>query len=207
MKKGFLCLVLLMMICGLTTVAHAEMMKSFSATQVVVHETGAIENSGKLYMHKGKIRFEMRSPAGSGQWIIISRPDINKHWMVNPEKKMYFEQSYSPEEIQSLLHTIAEKNSEKILSEETIQGFKCKKMAVTTHMNVPGMEESLTTVVWQSGEFPVPIRAIDAKGRILEFRDIKAEIPDKALFDLPADYEKAETMVELFAAPPNTSEN
>lgn len=197
MKKILLTIGVVCFVLFLCQPASAKSGNNFSATQVSLDASGNVQSTGKIYVSNDKIRLAMKAPQGNGQWVIIFRQDLNKHWMLNPEKKLYSEQPYDEQEMQKAVHSSIGK--EKILGTEKVNGYKCTKKEVENTVTLMGFSKTSTSTIWHSDHFNMPLRTRGEHGET-ELRDIIEKKPDPQLFELPSGYAKVDNMFALFGS-------
>lgn len=149
---------------------------------------GPRTSSGKLYMKGTKVRREV-TQGNTG--IMISRPDKDVIWNLNPAGKTYLEMTgignmpTSDADIAAALKDLGER---KLVGEESINGYLCDKYAFTYHDKSMG-----TQYQWISKKLKVMIK-MDSEGSPFkmstEFKNIKEESVPDSLFELPAGYTK-----------------
>ena len=186
-----------LMACFLCQTAFAKSVNYFSATQVALDASGNVQNKGKVFVSKDRMRLEMKAPQGEGQWVIIFRQDLNKHWMLNPDKKLYYERPYDEEEMRKATKSF--KGKEKVLGKETVNGYKCIKKEVVSTVTVMGFTQTSTSTIWHSERLNMPIRTRSKHGGT-ELRDIVEKKPGSKLFELPSGYEKVDNMFAFFGS-------
>jgi hypothetical protein len=181
--------------------------KEFSADQVRIDASGNAENNGKIYYAHEKMRMEgmgMRKGRATQQeeMIIIVRGDKKLHWMINPKKKAYFERAVDEKEIEQLSGLVG-KGVEKDLGTETVQGYKCRKKQITNTVDIMGFKKTVQSIIWMSDDFPMPLRSQTSEGGMTELRNIKEGRQPSDLFELPSDYVKVESILELMDESPH----
>jgi hypothetical protein len=169
----------------------------FSADQIFMDPEGALKGMVKIYMAPGKLRMEMNAPDGKGYMITVVRQDEGIHRMIFPEKKGYLERPISNDEAENLMAAFTNSQEKETLGEETVNGFKCKKMRITRTQKAMGREMTTTVTVWKSDRVDWPIRTRSDNGSSTELRNIKEGKQPKDLFEAPAGYKKATNMMEL----------
>ena len=188
---------LVMLIMGLMLLPNLAAAKSytpFTADHVTTTPDGQ-QLKGKIYSSKDKVRMEMKQPGMPGTMIILYSKGGNKSTMIMSSSKKYFEMSASDIEMTGLLEE-ANKNKKK-LGTETVNGIKCTKYQVTQEINVMGIKKSAKVIIWQSDDYVFPIKTQSEEGATQELRNIKKGDPPAKLFKIPADYKKANNMMEL----------
>ncbi len=158
----------------------------FSADFVEIR--GSRTSSGKFFMKDGKIRREVTEGKPG---ILISRPDKNVVWMVNPVNKTYVElpgigdEAAALSEAQSAAKKLGDR---KLVGEESINGYACDKYAFVFNDKALG-----TQYQWVSKKFKIPIKLESEGARFQmsrEYKNIKEESVPDSLFDLPAGFTK-----------------
>jgi len=200
MKRKILQATVVVWVVCASVCVFAEPVEHFSATQVIYDEKNRVENEGKIYMRSGNMRLDMKAPEGDGQMVMIFRPDMKKQWMLNIDKQMYFEKVYDEAEMKKSLHEFTSIQKERILGQETVNGFDCTKKEVVNTIDFMGISRTVKTTVWQSDRLPMPIRTRNEHGGGMELREIVIKKPNSKLFKLPSDYTKAESMIAFFAS-------
>jgi len=174
--------------------------RSFSATQFGIDAKGNAEQHGKIYVSGERYRIEIKAPEGPGQLVMIFSKPAQKHWMLNPAKKLYCEQAYNEAELEKFLHSSVAKEGEKILGTETVNGFKCVKKEVETTMSFMGFSRKSKATVWMSDALGMPVRTRRADGAGTELREIKKGRQPASLFEIPKDFKQVANMIALFAS-------
>lgn len=139
---------------------------------------------GKVYVKDRKYRIERD---GEVEYAII-REDMNRAWLVNPQKHTYKEMLYNS----AYRPRIDEKDPAEIdrtyLGVETINGRKTLKYAITTKQD----KEQKKFYQWTDALLKLPVKMEDGKGRwTMEYSDFERYVPNN-LFELPADYSLSE---------------
>lgn len=199
-KWWVVCFIIFGIVFSSAVSSYGGKIKKFSAEQVSIAPSGKIEHVQKLYVTPDKIRIEGRSPTGEGTMVMIFHKDLNVHWMINPDKKTYFERSLNEKEWEKLMKKNFTKKEED-LGTETINGFKCRKKRVETTMQFMGREMKSSVIVWVSNRLDMPLRTKTKDGYIAELRNIKKGRQPAKLFNLPKGYQKVNNMFEVFAGP------
>ena len=181
-----------------TTDPLADAPTQYSADLVVTRKVGPpTPMTMKIYVDGNKRRTERE---GSSAQIIILRGDLSKRYILTPDSKTYVEAPLDPRMLESpndwakrmgLVH-------EKVGTEE-INGESCdkyqyssdpKKTANGQNKQVPAAR-AMTGFIWVGQTTHMLVKSENA-GSSAEWKNIKVGPPDASLFDLPADYKKAE---------------
>ena len=112
-------------------------------------------------------------------------------------KKLFFESQLDEGDMLKKLKSYENVDSEKILGNEKVSGYKCVKKEVTTTMTMMGMKHTNTEILWQSDKFEFPLRIQMEDGQIMEFRNIDKEKPSKKIFRRPTGYKKVNNMMAV----------
>jgi outer membrane lipoprotein-sorting protein len=196
-KRFVMILVVAVILVGWVTCGYCAKIKSFSAEQVSIDPNGKIQGTGKIYMTQEKIRMEFQSPQDEGSMVNIFRRDRNIHWMLNPGEKKYLERPLDEAEMKKALNQHMEQD-EKVIGTETVNGFKCTKKSVVTTVKFFGISRKSESIVWVSNQLDLPIRTQSKEGYITELRNIKKGSQPAKLFEVPSEYQKVASMIELF---------
>lgn len=163
--------------------ATAASAMSFSA-DIVSSDDGKTINKQKIYMTTNKVRVETEEMAN------IMRLDKKLVWMLMLEDKMYMEQPLNLAAANKRQTTTAEPPPAEIekvfILRESINGYVSDKYRIT-----PKNQES--HYIWLSSDpgitMQVKTAAIDGSWW-QEFRNIRLNEPDPALFEIPPGFEK-----------------
>ncbi len=145
-------------------------------------------SSGKFYMKVGKIRREV---IVGKPGILITRPDKNVVWMLNPAAKTYVEIPGIGDELAATAdaQAAAKKLGEKkLVGEETVNGYVCDKYAFVFNDKAMG-----TQYQWISKKLRIVIKMESEGSRFKssrEYTNIKEESVPDSVFDLPPEYTK-----------------
>lgn len=88
-------------------------------------------------------------------------------------------------------------DSEQILGNETVSGYKCVKKEVTSTITVMGTSITSTVILWKSDQFEFPLRTQDANVRIIEFRNIDTNEPSKNFFRRLVGYKRVDSIMAV----------
>jgi len=174
--KTLFVLILALGMALLASTGHAE---DFSADMLSVSSEGSF--TGKIYVSGDKSRMEMPEA------ITISRLDRKVTWMLMPSEKMYMEQPINARAVagtQEKFDGELERVSE---GDETVNGRHTTKYRVT--FEAGGKQETVFQWIEVGTHFPVKTAAIDNSWST-EFSNIKIGPQDRALFEVPSDYQK-----------------
>jgi hypothetical protein len=152
------------------------------SAEMIIKQGDAVKK-GKIYIKGEKQRIE-----AEGQGITIVRGDKNTAWTIIPEEKSYIDMPLGPDFGQKLDvgSKLKDEVSRKLIGEESIDGLKTKKYAVT----VTSGSKTESIYQWVLAEMDFPIKMTEAGGRwSVEYKNIKKTVPD-SLFELPSGYEK-----------------
>jgi hypothetical protein len=160
----------------------AQPPREFAADQVIL-DNGSVMEASKLYVSGLKSRTE-----GLVGLIIIVRRDKQLSWTLNPKSKTYTEKAMTAEEMKMALGDIPGEVSRTRLGSERILGYNCVKYQVTFR----SMRGTDTAFLWQAESLGIPIRTEVPNFAISELRNIRVGAQPPDLFEIPADYRKAE---------------
>jgi len=201
MRKQFIYFiaVLFLLFC---TFAYAGTVKEYSAEMVVAGNDGT--SVEKIFASGNKIRLETKDKDGNR--ISIVRLDKGKVYILSPSNKNYVEielqndgnylESIAKGVLQGM-GTVDIKREKK--GAETMNGYKTTKYEITTNIVVMGIKKTVKTIEWVAPEYdPLPIRSVSVEENvIIEMRNVKKG-PQKAdLFEIPAGYKKAPSMLGM----------
>jgi len=175
--------------------------ESFSADQVVLSANGKVLSTSKLYITPDVYRMD-GLPMGGQRGItrnltILGFTKQNKQYFYNHDKKLFFESQLDENDMLKKMKSNENVDSEKILGQEKVSGYKCVKKEVTTIMTMMGMKHTSTQILWQSDKFEFPLRIRQEEGQIMELRNIKTGKPSKKLFRRLAGYKKVDSMMAV----------
>jgi hypothetical protein len=179
--------------------AYAQKVADFTADQVTLDAAGKPLRQSKVYFSAGKMRMDDVMPQSGVNLIMIYRSDLKKNFMLNTEKKTYWEREMDENELSGAITSMAavKNRKEKPLGEETVNGYPCVKKEIEAEIEVMGIKNTSRSVVWQSPKFDLPLRTRSDSGPITELRNIQEQKPTAALFEVPAGYNKVAGMMEL----------
>ena len=202
----FSCVVFLCLMIALPPLSHALWegeIKSFSADQVIISSDGKVMSTSKLYITPDAYRMDGLPTGGQGDvtrnLTFLGLKKLKRQYVYNHDKKLFFESQLDEDDMLKNLKSYEYKNvdSEKVLGEEKVSGYKCVKKEVTTTMTIMGLKITNTQILWQSDKFKFPLRIRMEKGQIMEFRNIDTGKPSKKLFKRPAGYKKVNNMMTV----------
>jgi len=184
--------------------ASAQKITDFTALQVTLSPEGKTEHESPIYALGGKLRIENVMPEAEQKLVMIYRPDKKKIVYLNPERKSFFESEADEAELGKLGAAYIKGKKEKDLGEEAVGGYACRKKEIETEIEVMGFRKRYSTLVWQSPRFDMPLRTRGEGGETTELRNIRPGKPAAALFEVPAGYARAGSLIELMGeeAPP-----
>jgi outer membrane lipoprotein-sorting protein len=147
---------------------------------------------GKIFVSGSLMRQEMDVPGG-GKSIGIVDGAKNIMYVIMPQEKMYMEFPNAQivlgdEDIEGWLSDEADL---KKIGTETIEGYKCDKYEV--NYKDPDRQAMGSSVIWIAQKLNFPIRGVteDEDGKVtVTYTNIKEGPQDKALFEIPKDYQK-----------------
>ncbi len=160
----------------------AQPPRDFAADQVIL-DNGNVMEAGKIYVSGLKSRTE-----GIVGLTIIVRRDRQLSWTLNPKSKTYTEKAMTAEELKMALGDIPGEVSRTRIGSERILGYNCVKYQVTFR----SMRGTETAFLWQADALGIPIRTEIPNFAISELRNIRVGAQPPALFEVPADYRRAE---------------
>jgi len=172
----------------------------FTADQVFIDPDGNLVNTSKIYMSDKKMRMDNLpgGPEGQGRNIaMIYLRDKQISYMLNTEKKLYFEGPLNEDEMKQTMKSMKNVKEEKILGTEKVNGFKCTKKQITTTVNLIGFKKKITSIVWVTKKLDMPIRTQSEDGGITEIRNLKKGAPDDKYFKVPAGYKRVGSIMEI----------
>ena len=174
-----------------TTDPLANAPTQYSADLVVTRKMGPPRPMTiKVYFDGDKRRTEQ----GGGS-IIILRGDLAKRYILMPNNKTYMEAPFDPKMLESsndwakkmgLIH-------EKVATEE-VNGELCDKYRYSSDPKKSENTQNkpaITGFIWVAQTTHMMVKSENA-GSTAEWKNIKIGPPDASLFELPADYKKAE---------------
>ncbi|MCX7919561.1 MAG: DUF4412 domain-containing protein [bacterium] len=149
-----------------------------------------------------KIRTEMNI-GEMGKMIHIVRADVKKNIMLNPATKMYFENVWEENKMQSdpaMFESDPNYKIDKVkVGTETIDKHPCVKYTVTITNKKTG--EKHTGTIWEATDLQnlvIKYEMIqDNKKMTIEWKNIKLNAATTDMFEVPAGYKKANSMMEL----------
>ena len=173
---------------------------AFSADQVMIDPQGKVAHEGKIYVMPNKISMTGIGPHPGSAMQMIFRQDLNLHWMINPDKKIYFEKPLNEKEMAQHLKKSIKDSKETILGTETVNGYKCTKKRVETRIETMGFKRNVRSIIWVSNKLDFPLRTQSEDGALSELRHIKKGKPSSSHFEIPEGYRKITNMMEFMRA-------
>ena len=174
---------------------------SFSADNVSIDENGTTINTAKLYVTKDAMRIDGMPSGGMGgaklKMSMLVLKKQNKSYFYNHDKKLVFEAPADEKDYAAGYKAMDNIESEKVLGNEKVSGYKCVKKEVVTSMQIMGQDMKSKLIVWESDKFEIPLRTMDEDGAIEEMRNIDTGKPSKKLFQPMAGYKKVDNMMAL----------
>ena len=189
--------------------------KEFTATANTKMDQGSqkLEMPMNMAMLDGKMRSEIDMSAAKGmqippqamaqmkqmgmdKMVSITRPDLEKSYIIYPGMKAYAEMPLSKAQADAAKKEAKIQTTEE--GKETVDGHPTVKNKVTI-TDDEGKTHEMT--VWNATDlkdFPVKM-AMTASGANIEvlYKDVKFSKPDAALFEPPSDYEKFTNVQEM----------
>jgi hypothetical protein len=158
------------------------------STDMVVLQGGQVIQTMKLYVSGQKSRVEGFTAGPLGRIVAISRKDKGVTWTLYLDKKQYTEKAVAaggqpgkPDLSNFDLGSLKKEN----LGRETVLGYPCTKMRVTTG-NLPN-GKAMSSTVWVADSLEMPIR-MDVMGLVQENRNLKVGPQPASLFEIPAGF-------------------
>lgn len=191
--------VLVAWVMSAAAVADAQKVADFTADQVTLDAAGKTLRQSKVYFSAGKMRMDDVMPQSGVHLIMIFRSDLKKNFMLNTEKKTYWERETDENELSGAMASMApvKNRREKTLGEETVNGYPCIKKEIEADIEVMGTKNTSRSVVWQSPKFDLPLRTRTDSGPVTELRNIQEQKPAATLFEVPSGYSQVADMMEL----------
>ena len=191
--------VLAVLMLGFASTGFAQKVTDFTADQVTMGADGRTVAQSKVYFSGGKMRMDDAMPQSGAKLIMIYRSDLKKNFMLNADKKTYTERELDEKDMSGAIMSMApvKNRKEKILGEETVNGYRCTKKEIEAEIEVMGFKNTSHSVVWQSPKFDLPLRTRSDSGHVTELRNIQEGKPSVDLFEVPAGYSKVSDMMEL----------
>ena len=173
--------------------------ENFSADQVMISPDGKVMSTSKLYVTPDAYRMDGLPTGGNvtRNLSVLGFKKLNKQYVYNHDKKLFFESQLDEEDMLKKLKSYENVDSEKILGNEKVSGYKCVKKEVTTTMTMMGMKHTSTEILWQSDKFEFPLRVQMEDSRMMEFRNINTGKPSKKFFRRPTGYKKVNNMMAV----------
>lgn len=128
------------------------------------------------------------------KWTFIEREKEMKSYTLYPEVKKYLEVTLTPSEMER------PKVVKERLGEETVDGKRCVKYRVTiTEKGGPAHEG----LIWEARDFANFIIRSEFEEKdyrhVMELKNLRLVSPPPSLFQIPRDYVRAGSFVEVFA--------
>ena len=169
--------------------------QDFSADMVT--STGQRQNTGKMYVTKDKVRFEVPGERGGG--IVIVNFATKTSDVLMPDRKMYMEMSATQQSpaAQRMWAFFRPADAADACSawEQTRPGAQCRKIGSDTVNGRSTTEYEVKNPGGEAGNvwidsaivFPVKWEGKNSKG---ELQNIKTGSQPSSLFEIPSDYQK-----------------
>ena len=187
-----------------TAAGYAGTVPEYTADLINFDPDGNEEGITKVFSSEGKVCFEMPRQDIIGAMSIIVRPDLEKMFIVMPDKDLYMEMPYNDKSGEFLRilpmpdMPVPQIEKEEV-GEEIINGYNTKKIFVTITTNMMGQEVSWTNVEWKAEEFDIPLRSEDEDGSVTELHNIKLVSVPKNKFDVETDgLQRIDNLMTLF---------
>lgn len=169
---------------------------NYTATMVMMGMESPYARDGK------KIRTEV-GMGEMGKMISLVRLDVKKSIMLNPDKKMYFENVWQESKMQSdpaMFESDANYTVNKVkVGSETIDKHPCIKYTMTITNKKTG--EKQTGTIWEATDLQNLVIKYEMthnnKKMTIEWKNVKLNTATADMFDIPAGYKKAESMMDL----------
>ena len=169
---------------------------NYTATMVMEKRQMNYARDGK------KIRSEM-DMGEMGKMISLVRLDVKKSIMLNPDKKMYFENVLQESKMQSdpaMFESNTKYKVDKVkVGSEMIDKHPCVKYTLTITNKETG--EKQTGTIWEATDLQNLVIKYEMthnnKKMTIEWKNVKLNAATADMFDIPAGYKKAESMMDL----------
>ena len=186
------------------TAVFAGTVPEYTADLISFDPEGNEEGITKVFSSEGKTFFEMPQQDIIGAMHIIIRPDMEKMFIVVPDKNAYMEMPYYEKngELPRIL-PMPDMPVPKIEKEEIgtdiFNGYNTKKNLVTITTNMMGQEVSWSNMEWNAEEFDIPLRSEDEDGSVTELHNIKLVSIPKNKFDIDIDgLQRVDNFMKVF---------
>lgn len=181
-----------------------EKVENFSAESYEKSPDGKEAVVGKLYWTPDAQRIDMDQMPGMGgpgapkmAMTILVLKKQDKQYMYNHTKKLFFESSVDEDSLKSFSKELKDIQTEKVLENEKIEGYKCVKKEVVTSINVMGMTQKSKMIVWESDRFDFPLKQLDEDGGVSGMRNIKTGKPLAKVFKPLEGYTRVDNMMAV----------
>jgi len=169
---------------------------NYTATMVMMGKESPYARDGK------KIRSEM-DMGEMGKMISIVRTDVKKNIMLNPAKKMYFENVWQESKMKSdpaIFESDAKYKVDKVkIGAETIDKHPCIKYTMTITNKETG--EKQTGTIWEATDLQNLVIKYEMthnnQKTVIEWKNVKLNTATADMFEVPTEYKKANNMMEL----------
>jgi uncharacterized protein DUF4412 len=169
-----------------TAQAQPAALPDLSADVHMLKQDGQTFAQGKIYMSKIGARMEMSMPSAPMPMVNINRLDKNVMWMLMPNKT-YMEQPLPFDPLTR--HDLPKGWTQNCAPGEAIDGHPTEKCAISGDLS----GKKVSTTIWKARDLgDVVIRNIGESGAGMELKNIVVAPQPPALFDVPADYKKAD---------------
>jgi hypothetical protein len=172
---------------------------NYTATMVMMGMESPYAKDGK------KVRMEMNmGQQGMGKMVSLIRGDLQKSYMLNPDKKTYFEndtQKQNRKRMPSIYEANPDYKIDKVkVGSDTIDKHPCIKSTITVTNIKSG--EKYTGTVWEATDLQsLPIRNEMVMGNgtkvVYELKNAKINAANPEMFEIPAGYKKVDSMMQL----------
>jgi hypothetical protein len=167
---------------------------------------GTALRTDRLFVVRGKLRYEMQGAGPLGQMILLARLEEGRAWLVNPANNGCLEGSFAPQRWMDIGHLLGAfpkvahariiSNEEELLGKEMFSGYRVVKIRRTGRHMLFGEERDFTEFFWLAEEFCIPLLHEDGMVRT-ELAQIHKKDIDDSLFTLPAECRKVSSFVDL----------
>ena len=167
---------------------------------------GTALRTGRLFVARGKLRYEMQGAGPLEQMILLARLDEGRAWLVNPANNRCLEGNFAPQRWMDIGHLLRAfpkvmqariiSSKEELLGKEMLSGYRAGKIRRTGSHMLFGEEREFTEFFWLAEEFCIPLRHEDGMLRT-ELAQIHKKDIDDSLFTLPAECRKVSSFADL----------
>ena len=171
-----------------------------------IRENGAQNAAAKVFVSNCRLRYELHGNTPLERLVLLADLESGAVRLLNPTNKRCLEASFAPlrwlypeymlEAFPQIMRPRILTHETQELGEETLAGYRARKIRVVNTEKLLGEERVITRVFWLSEKFCVQLRQEEG---VLQrnFTNIVVGQLAESLFTLPGEYSKVDTIAEF----------